>query len=113
MPTRSTHISLNGLPRTFSLIDQVRDVSGTGRPAVLGLLLNATNKTHQQYRSIVKPVVEASTDGSLPPFFGNREGTIRLHAATARANQDRHGYIRCGGVVTVQIPDHHTRHRRD
>ena len=48
VPTRSTHISLNGLPRTFSLIDQVRDVSGTGRPAVLGFLLNATNKTHQQ-----------------------------------------------------------------
>lgn len=71
IPTRSTHISLNGLPRTFSLIEQIRDVNGNGLPAVLGFLLNATDKRHQQYRSVVKPVVEISSNGQIPPFFQN------------------------------------------
>lgn len=97
IPTRSTHISLNGLPRTFSLIDQIRDVNGNGRPSVLGFLLNATDKRHQQYRSIVKPVVEVATGGELPPFFQNHwPSSPAFEAATdedrdARTLKERFG----------------------
>lgn len=97
IPTRSTHISLNGLPRTFSLIEQIRDVNGSYSPAILGLLLNATDKRNQQYRSIVKPVVTASTGGEIPPFFTNHwPASPALEAATdedrdARTLKERFG----------------------
>ncbi|MCA8998095.1 MAG: ParA family protein [Planctomycetaceae bacterium] len=97
IPTRSTHISLNGLPRTFSLIDQVRNVNGDGFPTVLGFLLNATDKRNQQYRSIVRPMVAASTDGEIPPFFQNHwPASPALEAATdedrdARTLKERFG----------------------
>lgn len=97
VPTRSTHISLNGLPRTFALIDQVREINGTGRPAVIGFLLNATDKRHQQYRAIVKPVVQAATAGDLPPFLKRHwPPSPALEAATddsreAQTLKDRFG----------------------
>ncbi|WP_339749861.1 ParA family protein [uncultured Rubinisphaera sp.] len=88
IPTRSTHISLNGLPRTFSLIDQIRDVNGNGRPSVIGFLLNATDKRNQQYRSIVKPVVEVAMDGDIPPFFKNHWPSSPAFEASTDEDRD-------------------------
>lgn len=69
VPTKSSHMSLNGLPRTFGLVDEVRTVNGNGRPAILGFLLNSTDRRVQQYRSVAKPVVEAAKAGEIPPVF--------------------------------------------
>jgi cellulose biosynthesis protein BcsQ len=69
IPTKSSHMSLNGLPRTFKLIDDVRAVNGNGRPAVLGFLFNSTDRRVQQYRAVAKPVVEAAKAGEIPPIF--------------------------------------------
>ena len=69
IPTKSSHMSLNGLPRTFGLIDDVRTVNGNGRPAVLGFLFNSTDRRVQQYRSVARPVVEAAKAGEIPPVF--------------------------------------------
>jgi chromosome partitioning protein len=69
IPTKSSHMSLNGLPRTFGLIEEVRTVNGNGRPAILGFLLNSTDRRFQQYRSVAKPIIEAAKAGDIPPVF--------------------------------------------
>lgn len=69
VPTKSSHMSLNGLPRTFGIIEDVRTVNGNGRPAVLGFLFNSTDRRVQQYRAVAKPIVEASKAGEIPPVF--------------------------------------------
>ncbi len=71
IPVRPSRISLNGLPRTFEMIDYVRTVNGNGRPAVLGLLRNATDKRFQQYKANFPAIEEAVQGGEMPPLFKN------------------------------------------
>lgn len=71
IPVRPTRISLSGLPRTFETIDYAQTRTGDGRPAVLGLIRNATDRRFQQYRSNFPQLEEASASGELPPVFDN------------------------------------------
>jgi chromosome partitioning protein len=69
IPTRPSRISLEGLPLTFDTIRYVQDINTNGRPAILGLLRNATDKRYQQYRSNFPAVLKYSETGDLPPIF--------------------------------------------
>lgn len=71
IPVQPTRISLNGLPRTFDMIEHARTVSGNGRPAVLGFLLNATDRRFQQYRANFPSILDEARLGTLPPVFDN------------------------------------------
>ncbi len=69
IPVRPSRISLNGLPRTFEMIDYVRRVNGNGRPAVLGLLRNATDRRFQQYKANFPAIETAAQGGEMPPLL--------------------------------------------
>jgi chromosome partitioning protein len=69
IPTRSTRISLEAMPLTFEMIDYVRELGGQERPAVLGFLLNATDKRRQQYQANFPAILDSSRQGELPPVF--------------------------------------------
>src|SRR5262249_33464056 len=69
IPVEPSQISLNGLPDTFDLIHHRREVSKTGRPAIVGLVLNKTDKRTEPYRSKFPPILEAANRGELPPVF--------------------------------------------
>jgi len=69
VPTRPSRISLEGLPLTFDTIRYVQDLNTNGRPAILGLLCNATDKRFQQYKSNFPSVLKYSQAGDLPPVF--------------------------------------------
>lgn len=71
IPVRPTEISLNGLPRTFEMIEHARSVSGSNSPAVVGFLLNATDRRYQQYKANFPPFLEEVAGGKLPPVFDN------------------------------------------
>ena len=71
VPVRPTNISLNGLPRTFEMIDYVQTVNGNGHPAVIGFLLNGTDRRFQQYRANFPQILEQVAEGNLPPVFDN------------------------------------------
>ena len=71
VPIRPTRISVGGLPRTLDMIEYAQSVAGTGSPAMVGFLLNATDRRHQQYRSNLQKYVEKSFEQSLPPVFEN------------------------------------------
>lgn len=69
VPVRSTHISLNALPQTFDMIQYAQEINGNGRPAVVGMLRNATDRRFQQYRSTFPAIINAAKGGELPPIF--------------------------------------------
>ncbi|MFN8707627.1 MAG: ParA family protein, partial [Planctomyces sp.] len=71
VPVRPTRISVGGLPRTLDMIEHAQTVSGNGGPTLMGFLLNATDRRHQQYRSNLQKYVEKSFEESLPPVFEN------------------------------------------
>lgn len=71
IPVQSTHISLNALPQTFEMIQYAQEINGNGRPGVIGILRNATDKRFQQYRALFPPILNASKGGELPPVFDN------------------------------------------
>ncbi|MBD3675787.1 MAG: ParA family protein [Planctomycetaceae bacterium] len=71
IPTRPSRISLEGLPLTFDTIRYVQDLNTNGRPAILGLMSNATDKRFQQYKSNFPSVLKYSKAGDLPPVFAH------------------------------------------
>jgi cellulose biosynthesis protein BcsQ len=70
-PLRPTRMSVSGLPRTLDLIEYAQSVAGNGGPALLGFLLNGTDRRHQQYRANLLKYVENACEKSLPPIFEN------------------------------------------
>jgi chromosome partitioning protein len=83
IPIEPNQISLHALPETFDLIHYARDLGGDGRPSVLGMILNKTDKRTQQYRSKLPPILEVVAKGELPPVFDNfLPDTPRLATAT-------------------------------
>lgn len=71
IPVEPSQISLNALPDTFDLIHHARSLGSNGRPAIVGLVLNKTDKRTEQYRSKFTPILEAAGRGELPPVFEN------------------------------------------
>lgn len=71
IPVRPTRISLSGLPRTFETIDYAQTRTGDGRPAVLGLIRNATDRRYQQYKANFPKIESASSAREMPPVFDN------------------------------------------
>jgi len=71
IPVEPSQISLNALPDTFELIHRARELGKNGRPAIIGLVLNKTDKRTEQYRSKFPPILEAAGKGELPPVFEN------------------------------------------
>ncbi len=69
IPIRPTRISVGGLPRTLDMIEYAQSVAGNGNPAMLGFLLNATDRRHQQYRANLQKYVETAFEQSLPAVF--------------------------------------------
>jgi chromosome partitioning protein len=83
IPVEPSQIALNALPDTFDLIHYCRELSRTGRPAIVGLVLNKTDKRTEQYRSKFQPILEAANRGELPPVFENViPDTPKLASAT-------------------------------
>src|SRR5262249_28356217 len=49
IPIEPSEISLSALPVTFDLIHQAQTLGARGKPAVIGLVLNKTDKRTEQY----------------------------------------------------------------
>jgi chromosome partitioning protein len=71
IPVEPSQISLNALPDTFDLIHYARGLGKNGRPAIVGLALNKTDKRTEQYRRKLPAILEAAGRGELPPVFEN------------------------------------------
>lgn len=71
IPVRPTHIFLSGLRRTFETIDYAQTRTGDGRPAVLGLICNATDRRYQQYKANFPKIESAASAREMPPVFDN------------------------------------------
>jgi chromosome partitioning protein len=83
IPAEPSQISLNALPDTFDLVSYARDRGGNGRPTVLGIVLNKTDKRTEQYRSKLPDILESANKGMLPPVFTNfLPDTPKLATAT-------------------------------
>jgi chromosome partitioning protein len=88
IPVEPSQISLNALPDTFDLIHYARGLGKNGRPAIVGLVLNKTDKRTEQYRSKFPPILEAAGRGELPPVFENViPDTPRLATATDETHE--------------------------
>lgn len=69
IPTRPSRISLEGLPLTFDMLRYVQDINGNGRPAIVGILRNATDRRNEQYKTNFPSLLEYADSGELPPIF--------------------------------------------
>lgn len=95
IPVEPSEISLEALPHSFEFIQYVQQLNGNARPAVIGMLLNKTDKRSQQYRAKFPSILETSELGQLPPVFDNflpdtpklataTDGTIDFHTLKSR-----------------------------
>jgi chromosome partitioning protein len=83
IPVEPPQISLNALPDTFDVIHYARKLGGNGRPAIVGMVLNKTDKREEQYRKKLPPILEAAEKGEMPPVFANViPDTSKLATAT-------------------------------
>lgn len=71
IPVEPTQMSLNGLPDTFDLVSYARNKNRDNRPAIVGMVLNKTDRRFQQYKSKFPQILKLSDDEVLPPFFNN------------------------------------------
>jgi chromosome partitioning protein len=71
IPVEPSEISLHALPDTFDMIHKARMKGAKGKPSVLGLVLNKTDKRTEQYRTKFQPILESSGRGELPRVFDN------------------------------------------
>jgi chromosome partitioning protein len=69
VPIEPNQISLNALPETFDLVHYARGIEGDGKPAVIGMVLNKTDRRTQQFRSKMPEILRAANSGELPPIF--------------------------------------------
>jgi chromosome partitioning protein len=90
IPVEPSQISLNALPDTFDLIHYARELGRNGRPAIVGFVLNKTDKRTEQYRSKFAPILEASLRGELPPVF---ENVIPDTPKLATATDETHDFL--------------------
>jgi chromosome partitioning protein len=71
IPIEPNDIALNALPDTFDLIHHARNLGGNGHPAIIGMVLNKTDKRTQQFREKMPKILETANRGELPPIFDN------------------------------------------
>lgn len=90
IPVQPTQMSMNALPDTFQMIEHVRDISGDGRPATLGFLLNSTDRRYQQYRAHFRPLLKEIDHGHLPPVFSVVWPPSSAFQTATDANCDAH-----------------------
>jgi chromosome partitioning protein len=83
IPVEPSQIALNALPDTFDMIHHCREVGNAGKPTIVGLVMNKTDKRTEQYRSKFPVILEAANKGELPPIFDNViPDTPKLASAT-------------------------------
>jgi len=83
IPVEPSQIALSALPDTFDLIHYCRELGKSRRPAIIGLVLNKTDKRTEQYRSKFPFILEAANRGELPAVFENViPDTTKLASAT-------------------------------
>jgi chromosome partitioning protein len=71
IPVEPPQISLNALPDTFDMVHYARELGMSSRPAIIGLVLNKTDKRREQYRSKFPQIEKAAGKGEMPPIFDN------------------------------------------
>jgi cellulose biosynthesis protein BcsQ len=69
VPIEPNQISLTALPDSFDMNHYARDLGGDGKPAVVGMVLNKTDRRTQQFRSKMPEIVKAAGSGELPPIL--------------------------------------------
>lgn len=82
IPTVPPQIALDALPDTFDLIAEAQAAGGRKSPAIIGLVLNQTDRRTQQYRSKLPQIISDADSKKLPPVFKNILGA---HAQMERA----------------------------
>src|SRR5262249_1660929 len=58
IPVEPSQISLNALPETFRFIEYAQNLGRSERPAIVGLVLNKTDKRTEQFRDRVVPILD-------------------------------------------------------
>lgn len=71
VPVVPTNMSLNALGYTFDFVQRTRDEGRIGRPEILGILRNRTDRRAQQYKRYFPEIEAAIAAGRLPPMFGS------------------------------------------
>lgn len=83
IPVEPSQMALGALPDTFDIIMHAREVGGNGRPEIVGMLCNKTDRREEQYRSKFPAIKEAAASKDLPPLFENiLPDTPKLKTAT-------------------------------
>jgi len=62
-------IALDALPDTFDLIAEAQAAGGGASPAIIGMVLNQTDRRTQQYRSKLPQIIRDADSKKLPPVF--------------------------------------------
>jgi chromosome partitioning protein len=71
IPVEPSSIALNALPDTFEFVEHCRRLVRNGRPEILGLILNKTDRRTDQYKNRFCPILEAAQNGEIPEVFEN------------------------------------------
>lgn len=71
IPVEPTQMALSGLPDSFELVNYAQDKNRNGSPAIVGMVLNKTDRRVQQYKSKFPQILEMAHQQELPPIFDN------------------------------------------
>lgn len=88
IPVEPSQISMATLPRTFDMIQHAQQISHEGRPEIIGLVGNKTDRRTQQYASNLRPFFQGSNEFELPPVFDAYLGEHEDMKKATDANQD-------------------------
>lgn len=88
IPVEPSQISMATLPRTFEMIQNAQAISHEGRPEIIGLVGNKTDRRTQQYASNLRPFFQGSDEFQLPPVFDAYLGEHEDMKKATDSNQD-------------------------
>ncbi len=71
IPVEPTQMALSGLPDSFELVNYAREKNRDDRPAIVGMVLNKTDRRVQQYKSKFPQILRSADQRELPPIFNN------------------------------------------
>lgn len=90
IPVEPSQISMATLPRTFEMITSAQQISHEGKPEIIGLVGNKTDRRTQQYASNLRPFFQGSDEFQLPPVFDAYLGEHEDMKKATDANQEFH-----------------------
>ncbi len=71
IPIEPSDPTIAALPETFRVIEFARRMGNEGRPAILGMVLNRTDKRWGTSRRLLPEIRKAAKSNELPPLFDN------------------------------------------